>query len=621
MDARTLLDGLDVGLVAIAPDWTIDEWTAPAARLTGLPASRVLGQNFWVAFPTARGTHVERVLQDVLADGQERQYLWPARAPELSGLVFETRVTRGPRNYLLLLFRQVREEIPAQSRAAQILTAFETERRLYYQLFSALPTPTLILALDGQVLEANPAAVTLLGLPDAPAARGRCLSDWVAPSQREPLTRTLREAVARRRRARFTFETPGEPPREVDAVVDNVDPHSAGGRLLFLAEDVSTELLLQRKLFQADRLAQLGALLAGVAHELNNPLAAIAAFAEVLETDAASDEARESAAIIHSEALRAGRVIQTLLDYARQRPQLSTAVDVRDVVDRALALIGNQLRRARVQPLVAIPDEVPAVLGDPQELQQVILNGVVNAIQAIESTGRAGRILVSARRADGFVVLTVEDTGPGVPSEILDRVFDPFFTTKGEQGTGLGLSISLGLVRGMGGRMWLENVEGGGARLLVELPVEGARPTPGREGAEGTATRPLAVLLVEDEPAVRRGMAKMMERLGHRVTAAEGYTDARARLQNPAPAYDALVVDVHLDQGRTGFDLFEDLRLEGRGRERRVVFITGDSVSVRTREALARTERPVLKKPFRLGELREVLDRVAGPTAPPPLRG
>jgi PAS domain-containing protein len=173
LEARTLLDGLDVGLAAIAPDWTIAEWSAPAARLTGLPVERVVGQNFWTAFPTAKGTHVERVLQDTLADGQPRQYVWPARAPEHSGMVFETRVTRGPRNHLILLFHQVREEIPAETRAGQILTAFETERRLYYQLFNALPTPAAITTVDGQILEAHPAAVALLGLPDPPSARGR----------------------------------------------------------------------------------------------------------------------------------------------------------------------------------------------------------------------------------------------------------------------------------------------------------------------------------------------------------------------------------------------------------------------------------------------------------------
>jgi PAS domain S-box-containing protein len=610
MEPRALLDSLDVGLAAIAPDWTVNEWTAPAARLTGLPAERVLGQNFWVAFPSAKSTHVERLLNDVLADGRPRQYVWPARAPQASGTVFEIRVSRGPRNHLVLLFRQVRDEIPTESRAAQILTAFEAERRLYYQLFTALPAPAVILQVDGQILEANPAAVALLALPDAPGARGRRIQDWVPASQRDALLRALRDAMTRRQRLQLSIDLGGDPHREVAAVIENVDQHAGGGRLLFLAEDVSTAMLLQRKLVHADQLAQLGALVSGVGHELNNPLAAIAAFAEVLAADAPTADMKETADIIHQEAMRAGRVVRTLLDFARQRAHKSEPVDVKEVAERVLTLQRAALKRARIKAVLSVADAVPPVMGATQDLQQVLLNAVVNAIQAIESTGRSGQIVIAARRTEGFVSVTVDDTGPGVPPEILDRVFDPFFTTKGEHGTGLGLSISLGIVKGMGGRMWMVNLDDGGARLTFDLPAE-AEPVDEAEplGARTTA-RPLSVLVVDDEPSVRRAMTRLAERLGHRVASAATCQEARVRLRDPVNQFDALVVDVHLDEAHTGFELFQELEAEGRGRERCLIFTTGDSISTRTRDALARAERPVLKKPFRLEELREVLDRV-----------
>jgi len=612
MDAKQLLDSLEHGVVAIAPDWTIAAWTATAARITGLPAERVLGQSFWVAFPAAKATHIERVLQEVLHDGKSQTYLAPAAATDFPGMVFETQVSRGPHNHVIMVFRQVREELGPESRAAHLMSALETERRLYLQLFNSLPTPALVLTVDGQIIESNPEGVKLLGAADAVALRGRPMGDWTPAAHRGPLAAALRDAVTQRQELRLTVEYAGEPPRDVRAVIVNVDPMRQSPKLLFLALDVSRESLLQQRLLQADRLSQLGALVSGVAHELNNPLAAIAAFGEALVLDPTQSDVQESAEVIRSEAMRAGRIVQTLLDFARQRPRVKTAVDLGEIADRVLALQRSGFKKARIRASVSVPKDVPAVAGDPQELQQVLLNAVVNARQAIEAGGRPGHIVITAQVTGKHVVVTVEDTGPGVPPEILDRVFEPFFTTKAEQGTGLGLAISFGLVRGMGGRMWMQNVEGGGARLSFELPVDVGEPGAGSRAAAGSEPRRLSVLVIEDEDSVRRAMALLAKRLGHEVTTVARFDDATERLAVPNVRYDALLVDVHLDDEHTGFDLFERLRVEGRGRERRIVFTTGDSISLQTRDALQQADRPVLRKPFSLDELREILERVAG---------
>ena len=591
MEAKDLLDSLDVGVAAIGPDWRIAEWSAGASRMTAVPATRALGQSIWIAFPAAKGTELERVFGEVLADGKPRTFLAPAGAPEVPGTVLETRVTRGPSEHLTLAFRPVHEELAPESRAAQLLSALEAERRLYLQLFSSLPTPALVLTRDGQILDANPEGAKLLGGADAAA---------------------LRHAVTRRQDVALAFEFAGEPAREVRAVVVNVDPVRASPKLLFLALDVSREMLLQQRLLQADRLSQLGALVSGVAHELNNPLAAIAAFGEALALDPHQADLEESAEVIRSEAMRAGRIVQTLLDFARQRPRTQTAVDLGEIAERVLALQRSALKKARIRTTVSVANDVPAVAGDPQELQQVMLNAVVNARQAIETTGRPGQIAIAARSSDHHVLVTVDDTGPGVAPEILDRVFEPFFSTKAEHGTGLGLAISFGLVRGMGGRMWMQNIEGGegGARLSFELPVDAGSADVAAQAAAGKRGQRLSVLVVEDEEAVRRAMALLTRRLGHDVTAAGRFTEATERLAQGDARYDALLVDVHLDEAHTGFELFEHLRTEGRGRERRIVFTTGDSISTQTRDALERADRPVLRKPFSLDELREMLERV-----------
>ena len=612
MEAKDLLDSLDVGVAAIGPDWRIAEWSAGASRMTAVPATRALGQSIWIAFPAAKGTELERVFGEVLADGKPRTFLAPAGAPEVPGTVLETRVTRGPSEHLTLAFRPVHEELAPESRAAQLLSALEAERRLYLQLFSSLPTPALVLTRDGQILDANPEGAKLLGGADAAALRGRLLSEWAPSPQQGALAAALRHAVTRRQDVALAFEFAGEPPREVRAVVVNVDPVRASPKLLFLALDVSREMLLQQRLLQADRLSQLGALVSGVAHELNNPLAAIAAFGEALALDPHQADLEESAEVIRSEAMRAGRIVQTLLDFARQRPRTQTAVDLGEIAERVLALQRSALKKARIRTTVSVANDVPAVAGDPQELQQVMLNAVVNARQAIETTGRPGQIAIAARSSDHHVLVTVDDTGPGVAPEILDRVFEPFFSTKAEHGTGLGLAISFGLVRGMGGRMWMQNIEGGegGARLSFELPVDAGSADVAAQAAAGKRGQRLSVLVVEDEEAVRRAMALLTRRLGHDVTAAGRFTEATERLAQGDARYDALLVDVHLDEAHTGFEVFEHLRTEGRGRERRIVFTTGDSISTQTRDALERADRPVLRKPFSLDELREMLERV-----------
>src|SRR5439155_1653485 len=387
---------------------TIVEWNEAAARITGLPADRVLGKTCWTAFPTARGAQAERVLQDVLVDGQPRSYLAPVHAPDFKGTFFETQASRGPRNRLILAFREVRPELSRESGA--IVAAFDEERRLYARLFKILPIPALVLSVDGQILEANAEGGSLLGAADVRSLRGRPLADWVPAAQRSPLAAALREA------------------------------------------------------------------------------------------------------------LRAGRVVQTLLDFARQRPRMRGPVDIKDIVARVIALHRSALKKARVQAVDSMTSDVPAVIGDPQELQQVFLNALVNAEQAIASTGRPGKVIFSSRRTEGRLVILVEDTGPGVPREILDRVFEPFFTTKGELGRGLGLAISYGLVKGMGGRMDMMNVEGGGAALAIELPVDAAPPEPAPEVGAPQTSRSLSVLVVEDEDSVRRGIARMAECLGHRTT-------------------------------------------------------------------------------------------------------
>jgi signal transduction histidine kinase len=607
MDPLELLNSLEAGVAAISPGWKIASWSPSAARLTGRPADEVLGAELWAAFPATRRAEIEQTLEEVLADGNPRTVQIPGRASEGGRNTLEIEACRAAGAHLLLLIRlapgQDGENVVGAGSAS-----LDTEGKLYDRLFEVLPMPAFVLTPEGRVVKANRAGAGLLGVPSAAALRGRALADWVRGNE---LTPALEAAKLTPQRITVAVEIPGgDAIREAQLILTATDTEQASPRLLCLASDVSREILLQRRLLQSDRLSQLGALVSGVAHELNNPLASIAAFAELLKAEKSSPAVGESAAIIHSEAMRAGRIIRTLLDFARHQPRALQPVAVPEIVDRVLALQRSALRKWRITTSVGFGSQLPTLRADPRELQQVLLNAVSNAGQAIASTGKPGQITVSARPSDGHVVVSVEDSGPGVDPEVLDRAFEPFFTTKGEEGTGLGLSISFGLIRAMGGRIWLQNVEGSGARLSFELPIDGSAPPAVVPGEVQPASRPLKVLIVEDRDPLRRGMELMASRLGHQPVTAATFAEARSHLFEGTEEFDALLMDVHLDGPHSGFDLFTELTLEGKGRERLAAFTTGDSISAQTRDRLERADRPVLRKPFALDELHEVLDRL-----------
>lgn len=602
-----MLNSLEAGVAAVAPGWKISSWSPSAARLTGRPADEVLGAELWTAFPPLRRSEIESALGAVLADGITRTVTIPARASEGGGTAIEIEACRAEAEHLLLLIRTVSGA--ATEGADPVAAAEEAECRLYAKLFDVLSTPAMILSGEGRIIQVNGPAAGFLGAQSAAGLRGRDLAEWVRSSD---LPAAFAEAVKSPYRITVAVEVPGgEIVREAQLLFSTTDTDPRTARILCLATDVSREVLLQRRLLQADRLSQLGALVSGVAHELNNPLAAIAAFAELLKEDVKLPAVAESATIIHGEAMRAGRIIRTLLDFAKHQPRTLQAVSLPEVVDRVLMLQRSALRKARVSTSIAFGSQLPSLRGDPREIQQVLLNAVVNATQSIAATKRPGKITMSARLANGQVVVSVEDTGPGVPPDILDRVFEPFFTTKGEAGTGLGLSISFGLIRAMGGRMWLQNVEGSGARLSFELPVEPEAPKSELPSAPMRALRPLRVLLVEDQNAIRRAIELLAKRLGHDVTVCAGAEEAKARIADRDAIFDAFLVDVHLEEAHTGFEVFETLAQEGEGREKHLIFTTGDSISPETRDRLERAARPVLRKPFALDELRILLDRLS----------
>jgi PAS domain S-box-containing protein len=381
---------------------------------------------------------------------------------------------------------------------------------------------------------------------------------------------------------------------------------------LGIMRDMTDEIRLADQLLQQEKLAAVGQLVSGVAHELNNPLAGVMAFSQLLlASPAARDpEARRAAETIHREAQRAAKIVSHLLTFARQQPAERTETDLNVLVADTLELRRHALRSAGVEIVLALDPALPRSWADPFQLQQVLLNLLVNAEQALAAWDGPRRITVRTSRAGDQLELSVADTGPGIALEKRDRIFNPFFTTKPVgQGTGLGLSISDGIAREHGGRIRVESQPGEGATFILEIPYSEVPAVPATPAAQpiSAPTRPCRVLVVDDEPSMRSAMSTFLRSLGHEVTVASGGFDARRLLADTE--YDAILLDLRMGDV-SGDVLYHELRTRDPRQAARVVFVTGDTQSDAARRFLTEAGRPSLSKPFQLDDLATVIAAV-----------
>jgi two-component system NtrC family sensor kinase len=378
-----------------------------------------------------------------------------------------------------------------------------------------------------------------------------------------------------------------------------------------------------KELLQAEKLASLGGLVAGITHELNNPLAVITGFAELLLSNPSLEaDAREALEAIHGEARRCTRIVTNLLSFARQRRPTRAPIDVAEVIDRAAELLRYKLALDDVELDLHLDRTARPALGDLSQVQQVILQLLMNAHQGVlevDPSQRARRIRVATREAAARVEITVEDSGPGIAPGDLPRVFDPFFEmgSRGREGAGLGLSLCYGIVTEHGGKIEVASEVGRGTTFRIELPLAGAAgapaPTPPDVAARRQAAHGKGVLVADDEPQIVKLLTQVLSREGYVVgTASDG--EEALRLAKSG-AYDVLVVDLWMPR-LDGIALFRRLEKEMPDLAQRVIFTTGDSYSDEAQDFLTQEGRRFLKKPMANEEVARLVAEVAR-TAPP----
>jgi PAS domain S-box-containing protein len=375
-----------------------------------------------------------------------------------------------------------------------------------------------------------------------------------------------------------------------------------------ITRDITDRMKMEQQLLIASKLASIGELAAGVAHEINNPLTAITGFAQLLMAeDALPAQVKSDLEKIYSQSQRAAKIVQNLLTFSRSYSLEKQVISINDVIMKTLDMRSYEHKVNNIEVITELAHSLPGISADENQIQQVILNIVVNAEQSIISKRRSGIIKITTTSNDHEIKVIIADNGPGIPQELLDRIFDPFFTTKDVgSGTGLGLSVCHGIITKHGGKLSAESIEGSGATFIIALPAASEEESKAaeisvisRKAIEKSGVK-RSILVVDDEVVIRDILQRILADRGYEVESAESGAEGLEKIEKRE--YDAYLLDIKMP-GVDGKDLFEAINKNSPHLINRVIFITGDTITRSTQDFLESTGRTYLSKPFDFARL------------------
>jgi two-component system NtrC family sensor kinase len=492
----------------------------------------------------------------------------------------------------------------ALANAELVETLRKTEWR-FRTLFRAAPDAVLTVLQSGRIREANDAAQDLVGLQPVQLI-GRMLEELVLEEDRSYLADQVARVMGGEE-ARFEVRVwHGEGVR-IASLAARLLPEADPPQMLVVGRDMTADREMRARLAESERLASAGELLAGVAHEVNNPLSTISAFAQILEREELSDSQRESVEVIRSETMRASQVVRDLLTFARRSEGEVGSICMNELVERTMRLRMHDLKSRGVACETALAKDLPYVTADARQIQQVLLNLLTNASQAMTPLG-GGSLRIETRQDGDRVLLEITDSGPGIPSDVRAHIFEPFFTTKAD-GTGLGLSVSYGIIAAHGGTITIPKSGADGTMFRVALPAF----DPAGQGNGGVATvlatpSPLGgarMLFVTSDSTMRSGVQAFARLRGFHVTAA---SDAAAALACArSEMFDLAVCDLDAPGIREA-DFIPSLRSEQPGLAKKLLFVNAAESEEVDHPGL------VLDGPLELDRLEDAAARVLGAT-------
>jgi len=361
---------------------------------------------------------------------------------------------------------------------------------------------------------------------------------------------------------------------------------------------------IQQKAYVSSRLASVGEMAAGIAHEINNPLTAVIGFSQILMQKDAPEDIMKNLEIINNGAQRVANIIRRLLMFARKQKPERGYVDVNKLLMETISLRTYEFETNNIHLSIKLDPDLPEIVADSRQLQQVFLNIIMNAETEMRLAHAKGELLVSTETKNGRVIIRFTDDGPGIVPEDIDRIFDPFFTTREVgQGTGLGLSLCHGIITEHDGRIYAESTLGHGATFTVELPVtqEANSEKPSESSFSKTHSgkahkkNKVKILVVDDEESILQLISSALFEEGYLVEIVDSGEEALRRIKTRN--YDLVIIDIKLP-GMSGFELYERIHSENPSNAERVIFITGDLLDPHTRDFLLNTKRSYIAKPF-----------------------
>jgi two-component system NtrC family sensor kinase len=379
--------------------------------------------------------------------------------------------------------------------------------------------------------------------------------------------------------------------------------------------DVSERKKVGQQLRRAEKLSALGQLIAGVAHELNNPLAVVMGFSQVMAKRTGLDEKTRNVMqrILH-ESERATKIVRDLLAFARPNDPQKTLVNINRLVASVVETQEAVIRAAGIQLESKLPADLPRTMADHGQIEQVLVNLITNAVYALSMREKPRLLTIRTEENGYYIRIVVADNGPGIPKEIIGQIFDPFFTTKPVgKGTGLGLTISNTIVQEHRGKILVESQPDTGTRFIVELPMipsgiatapAEVLPAPKRLPEQHTKR---SILIVDDEPGIVEVLTEVISEIGHDVASATNGSEAMERIATGK--YDVILSDMRMP-GMDGVHLFETLKEKDEELAHRIIFVTGDTVSPDTRAFLESTGNRWLSKPFNVQQIIDTINEV-----------